>query len=119
VATTIVLFHIVIINERDIVTTTIMHPRILKPETMESRTGVSGRRGYKRLPNRGPNLRSSWVNDGETNRPRVSIHYLYPDFFDCMQQFCAKFNNAYDDYKPGVWSGNNMGWVRLLQGTHL
>jgi hypothetical protein len=71
-----VLFHIVIINEGHLVTTTIMHSKIFKPETMDNNTVASGRRGYKRLPNEGQNPRSSWVNDGETDRPLVSIHYL-------------------------------------------
>jgi hypothetical protein len=74
--TVVVLFRIVIINEGHFVTTTIMHSRIFKPETMDNSTAASGRRGYKRLLNCGLNLRSSWVNDGETDRPLVSIHYL-------------------------------------------
>jgi hypothetical protein len=51
-ATTAVLFRIVIINGGHFVTTTIMHSRIFKPKTMDNSTATSGRRGYKRLPNR-------------------------------------------------------------------
>jgi hypothetical protein len=54
-ATAIVLFHIVIINGGHFVTTTIMHSRIFKLETMDNSTAASGRRGYKHLPNRGQN----------------------------------------------------------------
>jgi hypothetical protein len=75
-ATAVVLFHIVIINERHSITTTIMHSSIFKPKTMDNSTAPSGRRGYKRLPNHGQNPRSSCVNDGQTDRPLVSIHYL-------------------------------------------
>jgi hypothetical protein len=75
-ATVVVLFRIVIINEGHFVTTTIMHSRIFKPETMDNSTTASGRRGYKRLPNHGQNPRSPWVNGGEIDRPLVSIHYL-------------------------------------------
>jgi hypothetical protein len=75
-ANAVVLFRIVIINEGHFVTTTIMHSRILKLETMDNSTTALGRCGYKRLPNHGQNPRSSWVNDGETDQPLVSIHYL-------------------------------------------
>jgi hypothetical protein len=64
-----VLFRIVINNQGDIVTTQITHSRILKQDTMDSSTAASVRRGYKGLPNWGQNLMSSWVNDGETDRP--------------------------------------------------
>jgi hypothetical protein len=75
-ATIVVLFHTVIINERHSVTTTIMHSRIFKLERMDNNIAASGRRGYKCLPNHGQNPGSSWVNDRQTDRPLVSIHYL-------------------------------------------
>jgi hypothetical protein len=58
------------------VTTTIMHFRAFNPETMDNRTGASGRRGYKRVASRDELTRSLVVNDGETDRRRVSIHDL-------------------------------------------
>jgi hypothetical protein len=66
----------VINDEDDIVTITIMHFRLFKLEKMDNRTGASGRCGYKRVANRGQSPRSPGVNDGETDRPRVSIHDL-------------------------------------------
>jgi hypothetical protein len=75
-ATAVVLVRIVIINEGHFVTTTIMHSRIFKLETMDNSTTALGRHRYKRLLNRGQNPRSSWVNDGEIDWPLVSIHYL-------------------------------------------
>jgi hypothetical protein len=58
------------------VTTTIMHFRTFNPEAMDNRTVASGRRGYKRVASRDELPRLPVVNDGETDRPRVSIHDL-------------------------------------------
>jgi hypothetical protein len=55
-------------DEEYIVTTTIMHFRAFNPEIMDSRTGASGRRGYKCVVNREKSSRSLGVNDGETDR---------------------------------------------------
>jgi hypothetical protein len=78
-------------DEEDIVTTTIMHFRTFNPETMDNETcasglqgdtinqpppKLSGRRGYKHVATCGQSSRSSGVNDGEIDQPRVSIHDL-------------------------------------------
>jgi hypothetical protein len=66
----------VTVDEEYIVTTTIMHFRTFNPETMDNRTGASGRRGYKHVANCEKSSRSLWVNDGETDQPCVSIQDL-------------------------------------------
>jgi hypothetical protein len=53
-----------------------MHFRSFITETMGSRIGASGRRGYKRVASRDEFTRSIVVNDDETDWPRVSIHDL-------------------------------------------
>jgi hypothetical protein len=58
------------------VTTTIMHFRTFNLETMDSRIGASGRLEYKHVSSHNELPRSPVVNDGETDRPLVSIHDL-------------------------------------------
>jgi hypothetical protein len=74
-------------DEEDIVTTTIMHFRTFRPETMDDRTDASGlqddnvnqpllRPLERRVDTREQSPRSLVVNDGDTDWPHVSIHDL-------------------------------------------
>jgi hypothetical protein len=80
-------FNIVTNAEEDIVTTTIMHFRTFRPETMDDRTDASGlqddnvnqpllRPLERRVDTREQSPRSLVVNDGDTDWPHVSIHDL-------------------------------------------